>query len=406
MKFRKITSFILAVSIMCSFSAFADGVKTDTKSTVKLLDRTQGNDILFDDFSTTDEGDTPLIFSPTDGVFGYTGSALYDIGGGITKNCFVMVDKDHGDNYNGVRSLLSFPKQTGGLVGFEVRYKYISDESNCSSFMFSFYDDQNRMFTRTGIASRSGVTAFNFGGAGSLPLENAMITKDIWYVLKYVFDFENCRLYISHTNEATGKVTQLFNQIYYDINNQTSNNLAQIVFSQEFNGGTFVFDYVRLTKEAEVMQKYEPEVNLSDEEKGRPAEYVAKPVSHAVKGKTNITLDGKYKYTTKNPKVIGENILVPAWNVASIFNLGYYMTTDGGVIQNGETKFIIAKDGSGVKYNGSKMNLSAYCVSEEGLVFIPIKDIAESIGYECYYNADTNTVEITSKATALEEEAE
>ena len=97
--------------------------------------------------------------------------------------------------------------------------------------------------------------------------------------------------------------------------------------------------------------------------------------------------------------------LLTAKNIASIFNLGYYITTDGAVIQSGDIKFTVAKDGSGIKKGKNAMTLSADCIAEDKQVFIPIKDIAEALGYECTYDAETNTVVITSAADDAEKEA-
>lgn len=397
MKLKKLMSFIAAAALICSSSAFAVAVRIDPKSTVELPSRNRPNDVYFEEFTSVGEGEMPAGVSGGEGTYGYVTTALHNIGGGATKNCLEIVDTDDAAAYNGVSSGVSFPAQTG-LVGAEIRYKYIpSEESNWLSFEILYVDSAGKMFSRTVVASANGSTHFNYGGTGTTQMEMERITHDGWYTLKYIIDFDQQKIDAMLTNETTGKVSQVFDSDYYSTTN--SINLAGINFVANYYGGTYVVDYIRISKETERMEMIETELNI---QKGIPERttYITAPVSHAVADKINITLDGKFKYTTKNPKLQGEDVLVTAKNVASIFNLGYYMTEEGAVMQSGDKKFVVALDGSGIKNDGDSMSLSAQCIAEDNQVFIPIKDIAESLGYSCTYNAESNTVVIESAANS------
>lgn len=397
MKIKRLISFIVAILLMCTSAAFAVAVRINPIFVVELPSREKPNDVIFEDFSRTEEGGTPAIFKSVSTDNGYTSSATYDIGGGVEKVCFELVDTDHSEAYNGPTTDLLIPRQAGGLVSFEMRYKYVdkSAQSDTCSMTVVFYDDTNKTLETLAITSKTGNHDVNHGNATKERLEYTKMKTDTWYTLKYLFDFENHKLDVSLLNEGTGVLTQAFDKPFNA--KIESDNLARIRLKMQVYGGAYVFDYVRLSREEERMA---PE---DDSGKGCPAQYIKKPVSHAVDGKINIKLDGKFKYTTKNPKIDGENVLVTAKNIASIFNLNYFMTVSGAVIKSEDVVLTIATDGSGIKNNGSDMNLSASCISEDKQVFVPIKDVVEALGYNCRFDAETNTVLIT---TPVEEEGE
>lgn len=401
MKYKKLISLIASASVLCSSLAFAAAVRFDPYSVVEIPDRRKPNDIFFEDFTSVEEGFLPSSTSGQKNDNINVTTASYDIGGGAEKNCLVIDDLNHAAAYSGGQATVSVGNQTG-LIGVEIRYKYLpSETSNWASFEMQFKDLAGKQISRTCVASGNGTTHFNYGGPGTYALEATRIVHDGWYTLTYVLDLDEKRLDGMLTNETTGVVTQTLNSEYYQ---DGGNNLTNLNFVASYYGGTYVIDYIRVTKETGRMEESETVDNI---EKGRPAETVAKPVSHAVKEKVNITLDGKYKYTTKNPVVEGEAVLVTAKNVASIFNLSYYMTVDGAVIKSDKNLYTIAPDGSGIKKNKNPMSLSASCKAEDKQVFIPIGDIAEDLGYEYSYNSETNTVEIkTVVAEETEKEAE
>lgn len=400
MKFKRTISLLSAAALICSSAAFAAAVRFDPYSVDEIPDRRKPNDIFFQDFTSVDEGTLPSGVTGSSNSVSYVTTDSHNIGGGAEKNCLVIHDGDDAAAYSGTTGSISFGAQTG-LVGAEIRYKYIpTDKSNWASCEMQFFDSANKMFSRTIVGSGNGYTTFNAGGPGNYTLEGAAITKDGWYTLSYIIDFDNKRIDAMLKNETTGALTWTMDSEYYSATDST--NISRINISPSYYGGTYVVDYVRITKESSRLEIF-AEDNI---QKGIPERtvYIAAPVSHAVAKKTNITLDGKFKYTTKNPKVEGENVLVTAKNAASIFNLGYYMTPDGAVIQSGDTKFTVAQDGSGIKNGANSMKLSAECIADDKQVFIPIKDIAEALGYSCSYDAETNTVVITSAAADTADE--
>ena len=104
-------------------------------------------------------------------------------------------------------------------------------------------------------------------------------------------------------------------------------------------------------------------------------------------------MDGKYKFTTKAPKVMDGNVLVTAKNVASFFNLAYAVTDSGEVIKTDSQEYTVTEDG--IKKDSSAMKLSAKPVKDGAEIFIPIGDIAKELGYEYSYDATANVVTIT-----------
>ena len=101
MKLKRITSLIAAASLICSASAFAAAVRIDPKSIVEIPDRSKPGDVVFEDFTSVDEGSLPAGASGGSGS-GYVTTEAHNIGGGVTKNCYVIADTDDAAAYSGI----------------------------------------------------------------------------------------------------------------------------------------------------------------------------------------------------------------------------------------------------------------------------------------------------------------
>ena len=154
--------------------------------------------------------------------------------------------------------------------------------------------------------------------------------------------------------------------------------------------GTLVIDYVRFTDET---SKYSA-ANSYEKSGTLPFVTIPNPVRNEVAGRTNIRLDNKIKYTTKAPKVVGEDVLVTARNLSVILGIPYYTTEEGMVLQSEKATLVIAEDGSKITQGGQPIEKSDLCVKDVFDVFVPVESVAKRLGFKYTYDAERNIANI------------
>lgn len=394
MKLKRFVGILAAIAIIASSSTgFAATWRHSRKGQAKLPDRGGKNDYFYEDFSGTEPGTLPAGVSGGSNANGYITTEVTDIGGGVMKNCFKLVDESH---ETGVGSTPSSAINFGnlkGLVGIDIRFKYVptAADSLWSSFVIAWYSPEG-MISRTVCASGNGALNFNYGGQDSTKVTPENVKNDNWYTLRAIVDFNLSLMDAEFTDEGTKQTTQLLDKQFYTPG--TFSNLSKIDFRSSEYGGSWYIDYIRVYKATERFEEKIPDIKKGSAEPNK----VPGPKNVAAKGRTNIMIDGKYKFTTKAPKIADGNVLVTAKNVASFFNLAYAVTANGEIIKTDSEEYVVALDGSGIKKGSSAMKLSATPVKDGLEIFIPIGDIAKDLGYEYSYDANTNVVTINKTA--------
>lgn len=396
MKLKRFVGILAAVAIIASSSTgFAATWRHSRKGQAKLPDRGGKNDYFYEDFSGTEPGTLPAGMTGGSNSNGYITTEVTDIGGGVMKNCFKLVDESHETGVGSTpSSVINLPNYKG-LVGIDIRFKYVptSDESLWSSFVIAWYSPEG-MISRTACASGGGAIHFNYGGQDSTKVTPENVKHDNWYTLRAIVDFDLALMDAEFTDDGTNQTTQLLDKQFYSAG--TFSNLSKIDFRSSEYGGSWYIDYIKVYKASERFEEKIPDVKKGSAEPDK----VPGPKSVATRGRTNIVMDGKYKFTTKAPKVTDGNVLVTAKNVASFFNLAYAVTDSGEVIKTDSAEYTVTEDG--IKKDSSAMMLSASPVKDGAEIFIPIGDIAKELGYEYSYDAAANVATIT-KPVAEEE---
>ena len=392
MRFKRTVSLIAAALMLTSAAAYGEALRYDHKRVTEVKSKRQANDIVFHDFTDVDTGMLPAGVSAGTSSAGTAVTEVYDIGGGAKKNCLVLTDTDHTTSGGGAPKVVFPTDSLDGLVGIEVRMKYIkTGESDWNSLVIQL-NSGSSFASRTVCASADGILNFNYGGLGSEPFEKNRIVPDNWYTIKYVMDFDNQVMDVMYKNEGTNKISQLFEKPFYT--NEKFENLKSVSMHTTIRGGTWVFDYVRVSRETERMQAEDSGIEI---QKGVPANMVSGPVPKAIAGRVNIKVGDKYKYTTTAPYISEkENVMVTVRNAAAVFSMACYETPEGFVIKNADNEFVFAKDGSFAKLNGKALTLSANGELKMGQLFIPVSDIAKALKYECSFDRESNTLSITS----------
>ena len=355
MKLKRFVGILAAIAVIASSSTgFAATWRHSRKGQAKLPDRGGKNDYFFEDFSGTEPGTMPAGMTGGSNSNGYITTEVTDIGGGVMKNCFKLVD-----------------------------------ESQWSSFVFAWYSPEG-MISRTACASGNGTINFNYGGQDSTKVTPENVKHDNWYTLRTVVDFDLALMDAEFTDDSTKETMQLLDKQFYSAG--TFSNLSKIEIRSSEYGGSWYIDYIRVYKAPARFEEKIVDVKKGSAEPDK----VPGPKTYATAGRTNILMDGKYKFTTKAPKVMDGNVLVTAKNVASFFNLAYAVTDSGEVIKTDSAEYTVTEDG--IKKDSSAMMLSASPVKDGAEIFIPIGDIAKELGYEYSYDAAANVVTINKPA--------
>ena len=386
MKLKKLVSIIAAISVIAASSTgFAATWRHSRKGEVKLPSRAGKNDYYYQDFTGVEPGVLPAGMIGSSNSNGTHSTEITDIGG-VEKNCYVLEDLSHEKGKGSTTSSSIALNNLKGLVGVDIRFKYEkTGESNWSSFVIEYHAPEG-LSSRMYCSSASGGLNFNNSGL------SGKIVPGNWYTLKCILDYDlqimDCEL-LDEANKTSKQVIQ--GSLYADTEFTC---LSSIKFRSSEYGGKWYTDYIRVYKPEGHME--EPE--FTGKKGSADPDLIPGPKSLAIKGRTNIMLNGRYKFTTKAPKVSGDQVLVTAKNVASFFNLAYSVTDKEEIIKGDNIEFTVAKDGSGIKMNSSAMKLSAFCVAEGKEIFIPIGDIAKELGYSYSYDAASDVVTLTASA--------
>lgn len=399
MKFKRVVSLVSGIALLCSVSAFAATSKSDTKE-VEATSTRGANDLFYEDFTGVEPGVVPGTVSGSTNDYGYVTTDTSDIGGGIEKNCLMIVDTTPAREYQGPGATFNIGSYSAenGIISVEFRFKYIpDDQSSYVNFEMQF-NGSNGMLSRTVSASDNGAFIANFGADGSQTIRNSPFTHNVWNTYRVYFDFENHVMDVYYEEEATGGVVAAYANIPFD---ETMNNLSRVYFNVQVFSGTLCFDYAKVTKENARLDVAAIEEEMSASiVKGVPAEQIPAPVSTPVKDRINIKMDGIYKYTTTAPILSGDTVLVSAKNIGNFFGMAYIKTADSYTLTNAENEIVFSADGSSATNSGKPLSLFASCVVEGNQLMVPIADIAEALGYSASYSADTNEVTITTSGAA------
>ncbi len=389
MRFKKIICLLTASLMLTSTVAFGEALRYDYKRMTEAVSNKQANDIVYEDFTSVSPGMLPAAMNVTKS-YGFGTTEMHEVKAGVQKNCFRFTDSTHDKEYTGPTATFSTGSQTG-LLGVEVRYKYIPEETSTYSTFGIQLNGTQGLISKTVVISADGSTNLNYGGLGDTILEKGRITNNAWYTLKYVVDFDNQVMDVMLKNETTGFVNQIIGNSF--IEQSTFDNLTNVKFTSSVYGGTWMVDYIRVSREKERMPEYE---NLNIK-KGVPAELVDGPVSHKLDGKINVNINGIYKATTQKPYLSGNGeVMVYAKNVASMFKMGYYLNGNEVTIRNTKNTFTFAEGSDSAKFGGNVITLSEKCEVKDGKLFVSISDIAKALGYNASYDAENETLLITN----------
>lgn len=398
MKFRRSGALIMAAILSMTCCAYARAVRTDPKKNAGVTDRRKPNDIIFQDFNST-EGSLPEGVSSSGGT-GTVTVEKYDVGKKLKKGCLVLNDTSHTNEYTGVKAVANVGEQKG-LVGVEVRYMYDLEEGSGSTYacmLIELFDKAGKVISESVIGSGDGFTRYNVGGTGQKNIETAKILPNTWYTVKWIIDFDKREADYILLNEGTNTRTTLMNADFYSA--ETGGELAKVSMKTSVHGGKYVYDYIRISSETARLE----ELESANIKKGVEQVKIEAPASAPRESEIAISMDGRYKYTTVPPYEKDGKVMVTAKNLAGFFNIGYDKSKNVYTLDLPTGKLSI-KTGAKNEVTGNKKELLTLTEESGGQLFVPIQDICDILGYKCEYDSEKMTVTVTCNDAEGEKEA-
>ena len=392
MKLKSVISGILACTMILGTSVFAEALRKDPKLVMQEVERptAKENDIFFDDFANYGVGTRPSVTRwNSSSSAGSMLIGVNDVGGGIKKNCLEFTDIN---NSSGPQGIIDIPNPNG-IVSVEFRYKCTSEE--ISLFRFILYGNENgtaRPFAWISLKSSNRYHYYNPGGNDETPLQLETAKKEAWYHVKVYVDFNNSLVYTAFTDESTGKTTYISEKRYYA--DYKLDGLMQVRIASVNGLGKWVVDYVRVSQEGRLPDF--PEEN-TDIPKGVEAVKVQGAVNHAVPDRINIKLGDKYKYLSAAPYFSDNgSIMVSVKNIANIFGLSYNRKGSEFIMKKDESSFVFKAGESKFTVDGKAVDLGENSMQKLYQLYVPLKPVAESLGYEVSYDGESKCVNIVT----------
>lgn len=389
MKFKRILSLITLIAMLCSSAAYAVAYKTDYRKVKEVVSNRKANDISYEDFTSVAPGEIPsgVTVSAKD-ENGYITTESRDIGGGVEKNCLVMVDTNPKvDGYVGPVATFDSGSNTTAPVGIEIRFKYEKTGENAwHSGFYNMFSRAGSLYAQAVNVSSDGILKAYSGAQVVNILTN--INNGEWWTINFYADT------IKRQWEIRAKCDNGDAEVVKENllpSNDKIDSVGKFQISMGACDGTLVIDYVCFTDET---AKFDSGNNKYTQSGTLPFVTIPNPVRNEVAGRTNIRLDNKIKYTTKAPKVVGEDVLVTARNLSVILGIPYYKTEEGMVLQSEKATLVIAEDGSKITQGGQPIEKSDLCVKDVFDVFVPVESVAKRLGFKYTYDAERNIANI------------
>ena len=391
MKTRKILSLMLSVLMIFTVVAasFTTAHAVAIKKRAKIASNRTADDVVYLDFTEYGPGDMPTGFTGNTNMMEIVEE---EVKPGVTKPCLKMTD-DMPNASSGFSIFYGLSDLTG-IIKVEQRYKFVADpnsEKPYNAHIFAVHSNSSPSQMGRGVyASLNGCFNSNPNTTDAAIL-SSQISDSTWTTLTYIIDTNEQKMDVVLKNETTGEVRYAIGSSFFDpgehkIVKKLSWQSAQFM-------GSWVYDYIKVTKNAE---RLDEELLYTNIQKGCPVEIISIPGTTQSEKRTNINVDGIYKYTTKDPYVSGGEVMVTAKNLATFLGAAYYKNDGALKLEKDGKTFEVNGNGTEAKINGKNATLPAAAKVDGFQIFVPASAVAQCFGYEYSYDEATQTVYIKS----------
>ncbi len=391
-KMKKIILIFLLVLLINPIQSLAIATKDPHRlwegAVPEIPKRETKDDILFQDFTSVEEGEFPAGVTGERKSYSYVTTAEHQILPGLTKNCLVLNVPDERGSIEIINSNVKVPP-TSGLVKFEIRYKYIpTEKSSHTAFIISLRDSAGTQFSRMLTRSDNGWSSFNYAGADSGTFERAKMIPDGWYTYTNTIDFDKKIIDAKLLNETTGVTTKLYGKGFF--NSGDYKNIGNVNFRIEKYGGTVVIDYVRIAKTdmslSEIDLENESEIEI---EKGMVPQYTNSPIAMPISGRINLIVDEKQVYTTLKPyETSNGNVMASIKNLVHAIGATCLIDAKSITVNKNEIIATFKPQNGTANVNGKSFTLKEDVSNISNQMVVSIEDFAKIFEYEYRYDED------------------
>lgn len=379
-------SIVLAFSTSAMARASKHKVVKNAEATVNT-----SNYILYQNFRDVDTGDLPEGWnaSNTNGTL----STEKCNNGKSEKNCLVLDDTNM--SAAGPRITIPVTDCNSGKILMETRFKFEKTGSSNYTVMTVQANGPQGKIVEGFMPSAATSFTVRVGDATSYIMPNWGVGQ--WYVLRYLFDFDNHTFEAYMLDEASGK-TKLAEAM-----KMADNAVNSFTIMSENYSGKWYFDYFNVSRSKvglkELAESTEVKVRRNIK-KGVEAVKIDAPQNHALANSLNIKIDGKYRYPYEKLMMKNDNLMITAKSLAYMLSASYRRDEKGCVIELENNKIEISDDE--VKVNGKMLTLPEKAITENNKIYVPAKDVFGALGYSYHFDAESCEAVLEQNAAAAE----
>ena len=218
-----------------------------------------------------------------------------------------------------------------------------------------------------------------------------VMVSGIWFTHRIIVDLENDLAQIRVTSPQLG-----IDKTYTELGlctkeSKTPETINKLFFDTQTGDGKMVFDYIKVESNPEDLPGADEYIH--PEELIEPV-YCETPTEHPKQNGINIMVDGKYKYTA-TPLFIDSNATM-------IYFKNFAQITGGKINDNlsvtvNNTVMEFFENSAYCRVNGVDNDMSIKTVDLNGKLFVPLRFVAESSGYNVGWDSETRTVTLERK---------
>lgn len=301
----------------------------------------------------------------------------------MENGAFELTDTVPGESYAGP----FFNKKLEdieGNVAWEIKFM-VTNSPERGDFGFRLYMDGSAT-NRPQFAIMHRDMSVRGGGVSN---SVGAVKSNKWYVVRFILNREKHEMDFVMTCDGEEK---LFRGLSYE-----GDKITELGIYSQRGDSVVLIDYIKLEENPPMLPEEERQII--------EAPRVADPVPHAVYGKINIFMDGRYRYFTNEPIMENERVLIP---LRSIFEdmgakVSYREEDRTGVIELAEKIIEVGAGNAYITVDGVRKETDVAAKIYKDRIYVPVRAISESVGAKVGWIQEEATVTIETPGFETEE---
>lgn len=358
-----------------------------------------GSDLFYDDFSADKEGGVPQGYQLSLNDCRITVEET-DVGNGQKKNCMLLYDtrNEGSTDFAGPKAVRYFEKQSSTFA-VEFRFKTVKTKTDIAPINIEIKMDNDTAYSIT-TPSDTGILSFNNGSPKPIA-GNQKLPFDTWFTVRTVFDVENQKVDLLIQSDYLKNYEGTFTgNMEFDkklgrliLTNQTPREtftgtaVNNIAISMSRWEGKNYFDYIKVEKDA-------PRLQTSASGPAIKPPVVENPEKLPSGRYLNLYYGGQYHFWSERPLTAEGRTMTPLPNTAELLKFDYTAEEGSLHISKGEQTIVMTVGKTEALVNGSPLITDAAPFQKNGTVYIPLRFLAENLGFTVGWREETQTITI------------